>query len=186
MKTNEEIKALTLTPEDTKRMRLGVTGIHFQSLRKIAGMTLEEVSKELTKSGDPLSVAMISLFERGKRELQPEFLEHLEQIYGIADKDRKASALQRTLDHIPEALRKILFASLSTQTPTEEPRDKTAKGRKLTQLRREVSALQLELENAKLRILGLERMNTLLQQTNQELQRLVDKARHIKAFYGEQ
>lgn len=180
MKSSDRI-ALTLTPDDTKLMRLGAQGLTFRIQRKQADLTLQDVADELAKAGDPLSTAMLSLFERGKKELRPATLERLEKIYGVSGEKSKENAEQRVAEAIVLPwLRNALLAG-------SEPKAKTAWQREAQQMRRELNALRYQFDSLQFQIKAKDKLIVALQQYNEKLEGLIreHKRRQNKAFYGE-
>jgi len=176
VKAHDDKLLATFTPDDAKILQRGTQGVTFRILRKQADLTLDEVSKALAEAGDPLSTAMISLFERGKKDLRLATLERLEKIYGVPAS--KENAEQRAMAIALPFLRHLNKA-------TEEPRAKTAKQRELQDLRREMNALRYELETVKLQLKG---RDTLLAAQKQYIEKLEDLLRdrsRRRAFYGE-
>jgi transcriptional regulator with XRE-family HTH domain len=176
-------QALTFTPEDAKVLTRGTQAVEFRILRKKADFTLEEVSKALAAEGDPLSTAMLSLFERGLKELRPATLTRLEKIYGVTAEKSKENAAERE-----GLLRAGLLYRLPWLHPAQEPRGKSAKAREIQQLRRENAELRFRAESAEFQLKkNTELLNSILK-SYQELQRFMPKNAPKKSgnpFYGE-
>jgi hypothetical protein len=175
---------LTLTPRDAEILARGTQGIEFRILRKKADLTLQEASKGLATAGDPLSTAMLSLFERGLKELRPATLARLEKIYGVSLEKSKENAEVRE-----DVLKSSLLSRLPWLNPSPEPKTKGARQREIQLLRRENAELRFRAEAAEFQLKkNMELLNAILK-NNEELQRFVREhtQRQInKAFYGEQ
>jgi hypothetical protein len=170
---------LTLTDEDAKILRRGGLAVEFRLLRKKADFTLQEASDALRKQGDPLSTAMLSLFERSLKELRPATLERLEKIYGVPSEKSKASAEERA-----EVMRGALVARLPwMRTATVEPRAKSAKARENQQLRRENAELRFRAESAEFQLKKRDELLQYMLKLYQESQAGPKEKRN--PFYGE-
>jgi transcriptional regulator with XRE-family HTH domain len=177
-------QALTFTSEDAKVLTRGTQGIEFRILRKKADFTLQEVANRLRDADDPLSTAMLSLFERGKKDLRPATLARLEKIYGVTAEKSKESAAERE-----GLLRTGLLYRLPWLNPAPEPRGKSAKAREIQQLRRENAELHFRVESAEFQLKkNTDLLNSVLK-SYQELQKFMRQhapTKSNKAFYGEQ
>jgi transcriptional regulator with XRE-family HTH domain len=179
-------KQFPLTDEEAKRIQIGGRGIEFRILRKRADLTLNDAAKELKKMGDPISRAMLSIFERGQKDLRPATLERLEEIYKVPPEQRKENAARRESETAQAAAQKLILPWLrkpnmaGTPLVAEEPKTESAK---LAAAHSKIELLQVEISQ-------LKRMNAALQQGYDEAQKLLRShtqpaGRRSSSFYGE-
>lgn len=174
--------ALTITPEDTRIINRGTRGVEFRILRKQADFTLQEAANELKKADDPLSTAMLSLFERGLKDLRPATLERLEKIYGVSEEKSKANLAQWA-----DTARPAFLARLPWMNAKPEPRAKSAKGREIQRLRAENNELRSRVASVEYQLRKNSELLDAVLRDNAVLRKFRNEhiARRNAPFYGE-